>query len=618
MSDVLIDAVPLLGRALVHFVWQGVVIGAVAALAFATMQRSRPQARYLVGCLAMLACVIAPIATMVRLSDIAPIGGMITTRVGLQDAVFVGTSAKSSFDAWMPWLVAIWAGGAAVFGVRMIAGLAWVERLRRHAQPDDHGAWQHRIDALAQRMHLPRGVTLRCVDDLASPVTAGWWMPVVLMPAALATRMPVALVEALLAHELAHIRRHDYLVNLLQSLVEALLFYHPVVWWMSRRVRAERELVADALAADAIGEPRRLAVALSELSELNAAPLPRTAIAARGGELMPRIQNLLRPATSAAGGRLAVPVIALVGLGLAVYAQATVAPQSTTTSTSAAATPVTTTAARPLPTPVVSGRAVLSAASEAQVAADAASASIARDPSPGRVQASRPAKERDVERAVEQAMDAQDAAIDAATVARATLRDGAINVDDDAMTFERYGQRYRVTDRAMVARVNAAWRDTHALGEQMNALGKRMNVHGENMNRIGQAMNDAANNPERSKAMADAELRLNKAANEYGRIAAQAALAEQDSALAQRMKALQSEMDRQSAIISEQAKLVAAPMADYQRRMEEASKPMRELETQMHGLEDRMRVTSGIAQRETEKLIEESIERGLAQPLETR
>ncbi|WP_162823644.1 M56 family metallopeptidase [Lysobacter sp. TY2-98] len=618
MSEAWIDAVPLLGRALVHFLWQGALIGVAAAVLLAAMRRSRPQARYLVGCIAMLACVLAPIATMMRVSDVAPVGDVVVRAIAARGVDTVSTSPTAMFDALMPWLVAIWAGGAVMFGARTLAGLAWIERLRRHAQCDLHGVWQDRVDALAGRMHLPRGVTLRFVDDLASPITAGWWKPAVLMPAALATRMPVALVEALLAHELAHIRRHDYLVNLLQAVVEALLFYHPVVWWLSRRVRAERELIADALAAEAIGEPRRLAVALSELSELHAAPLPRAALAARGGELMPRIQNLLRPATPAAGGRLAIPVIALVGLGLAVYAQASVAPQGAAPATSTTPIVATAPAARALPAPVAVSGPVLAPAANAQAAADAASASIARDPSPSRDHdiVTRD-DEHEIERTVEHAMLAQTDAMK--TVASAHVPDlGSLNVGDDAMTFDRNGRRYRVTDPGLIARVNAAWRDTQAIGEQMSALGDRMNQQGEVMNRIGQSMSAEANNPERSQAMADAEIALNKAANEYGRLAAQAALADSDATLAARLQKLQGEMDRQSAIISTQAKLAAAPMADYERRMAEASKPMHELEQQMKPLEQRMRVETAAARRKTDALIDEAMSRGLAQPIETR
>jgi D-alanyl-D-alanine endopeptidase (penicillin-binding protein 7) len=132
--------------------------------------------------------------------------------------------------------------------------------------------------------------------------------------------MPAHLLEALLAHELAHVRRHDYLVNLLQNAIEALLFYHPAVWWLSRRIRAERELIADELAAGQLGEPRRLALALSELEQLQFSTT-RLAQAANGGDLMSRIKHLLRPESQSLNWKAAVPVIGFALAALAGCAQ---------------------------------------------------------------------------------------------------------------------------------------------------------------------------------------------------------------------------------------------------------------------------------------------------------
>jgi D-alanyl-D-alanine endopeptidase (penicillin-binding protein 7) len=133
---------------------------------------------------------------------------------------------------------------------------------------------------------------------------------VVLVPASLVAGMPPQLLEALLAHELGHVRRHDYLVNLVQNVIETLLFYHPAVWWLSRRVRAEREQIADDFAARHLGEPRRLALALSELEKLQFSS-HHLAQAANGGDLMARIRRLLRPDVQALNWKAAVPVLGL-------------------------------------------------------------------------------------------------------------------------------------------------------------------------------------------------------------------------------------------------------------------------------------------------------------------
>jgi D-alanyl-D-alanine endopeptidase (penicillin-binding protein 7) len=204
----------------------------------------------------------------------------------------------------------------------MVLGLVWIGRasLGRaspgRAGTDDAAAseeervWQARLSHLADRCGIGRHVRLRIVDSLASPVTAGWWRPVVLVPAALVTGMPPQLLEALLEHELGHVRRHDYLVNLAQNVIEALLFYHPAVWWISRRIRQEREQIADDFAARRLGDPRRLARALSELERLQFSH--HLAQAASGGDLMARIRRLVRPDPHALDWRAAIPVLGLV------------------------------------------------------------------------------------------------------------------------------------------------------------------------------------------------------------------------------------------------------------------------------------------------------------------
>jgi D-alanyl-D-alanine endopeptidase (penicillin-binding protein 7) len=206
------------------------------------------------------------------------------------------------------WIVALWAACAGALGLRMAAGLLWIGRAARIQACDP--AWQARLSRLAERCGLGREVRLRVVNGLASPITAGWWRPVVLVPASLLAGMPPHLLEALLAHELGHVRRHDYLVNLLQNVIETLLFYHPAVWWLSRRIRAEREQIADDFAARHLGEPRRLALALSELEKLQFSS-HHLAQAANGGDLMARIRRLLRPDVQALNWKAAIPVLGL-------------------------------------------------------------------------------------------------------------------------------------------------------------------------------------------------------------------------------------------------------------------------------------------------------------------
>lgn len=313
-------ALAALGWALLHALWSGTVVSALAALALALLRDATSQVRYAVCAIALSACVALPVMHWLWLMQPAGQWPVEPTQLpaGLQGLL-----------PHLPLLAHAWAGGVGLMGLRIAMGLAWVALLRRRAvaAPPD---WQRRLDRLAARLGLRRPVRLALLPGCAQqpldgPITVGHWRPLVLLPAALLTRLPPAMLEALIAHELAHVRRWDYLANLMQSLAEALLFFHPGVWWLSSRLRRERELVADAIAVQALdGDGRRLAVALDALARLDPpshalalrSPLP---LAARGGALLSRIQTLmLRPPSRATAWRIALPALVLAGAVLLV------------------------------------------------------------------------------------------------------------------------------------------------------------------------------------------------------------------------------------------------------------------------------------------------------------
>ncbi|WP_298408015.1 M56 family metallopeptidase [Janthinobacterium sp.] len=298
------NLVPALGWVLLYFVWQGVIVGAVSAVLLWLLRQASARWRYAVCALALLLCLCIPTVHLLSLLSGTSLA---------QLPMAAPPAWRAALQAWMPALVLAWSAGVGLMSLRLCLGLAWVGRLRRQAVAAP-AIWQARLDALALRMGLRRSgrIPLKLHAGLASPVTVGFWRPVILLPAALLSGMPVALLEALLAHELAHVRRWDYLVNLLQSVAEALLFFHPVVWWLSARMRAEREQVADALAAQALQDPQQLATALHALSLHAAAPQHAGLLmSARGGALLTRIERLMAPGLDTAGWKLAVPALLL-------------------------------------------------------------------------------------------------------------------------------------------------------------------------------------------------------------------------------------------------------------------------------------------------------------------
>ncbi|HZV64736.1 MAG TPA: M56 family metallopeptidase [Telluria sp.] len=307
-----------IGWTLVHFTWQGILLGCATAVALTVMRNARPEHRYTVACTALLLCLAWPAFELyARLADSHPAsaaGMRIADQLLLGAAVGADGGMLGYLQGKLLWIVGFWAACAGALAVRMALGLLWVGRVARSHGSDPR--LQACVARLAAQFGVGREVRLRVVDNLASPITAGWWRPVVLVPASLVSGMPHDLLEALLAHEMAHVKRFDYLVNLGQNVVEVLLFYHPAVWWISGRIRIEREQIADDLAARQLGEPRRLALALSELERLQFST-HHLAQAANGGDLMSRIKRLIHPDTQALNWKAAIPVFGLAAACLA-------------------------------------------------------------------------------------------------------------------------------------------------------------------------------------------------------------------------------------------------------------------------------------------------------------
>lgn len=196
----------------------------------------------------------------------------------------------------LPWLVAAWSFGVLALSLRLLAGWHSIRRLRRHGATPAPAIWHDRLSRLAARLRVRTPIALVESALVEVPTVIGWLKPMILLPAAALAGMDPRQLEALLAHELAHIRRHDYLVNLVQTVIETLLFYHPAVWWLSRRIRQEREHCCDDLAVAACGDTLIYARALATMEELRSSPL--LTLAANDGSLLGRIQRIVSNTSS--------------------------------------------------------------------------------------------------------------------------------------------------------------------------------------------------------------------------------------------------------------------------------------------------------------------------------
>jgi beta-lactamase regulating signal transducer with metallopeptidase domain len=197
----------------------------------------------------------------------------------------------AGLQVWLPWIVGLWTCGVGLLAVRLAVGWGIIRRLKRQGEAPKDRAWNARLERLRVRLGVSAPVRLLCSTTATVPMVIGWLRPVVLVPAGLLAGLTSQQLEAVLAHELAHIRRHDYLVNLLQNIVETFFFYHPAVWWVTRQIRTEREHCCDDLAAAICGSTLDYARALTALAELrNTSGV--FGLAATGGSLVNRIARL--------------------------------------------------------------------------------------------------------------------------------------------------------------------------------------------------------------------------------------------------------------------------------------------------------------------------------------
>lgn len=320
------------GWTLLHFLWQGAGIAALFGAVRHSLRHRSAQSRYVSALAAMVLMLASVGATFVYLDSgnlPAPAAPISQSSVAALDnrAAQPGSGTWSWRDRmpdYFPALVYFWIAGVAALSIRSLGGWIVTQLWKRRNVRLAEAIWQETVTRLAQRLAISRKVRLWESAIARTPAVIGWIRPVVLLPASALSGLAPSQIEALLAHELAHIRRHDYLVNLFQTAIETVLFYHPAVWWIGRQIRAERENCCDDLAVAVCGDALVYVRALTELEKIRIAT-PRLAMAATNGSLLDRVRRLLQPqgdaATSASGTHSDWVTAVAIGLcGFAVWA----------------------------------------------------------------------------------------------------------------------------------------------------------------------------------------------------------------------------------------------------------------------------------------------------------
>ncbi len=304
----------MVALAILHFLWQGL---ALAALASAAMALSRNSAtRYAIGVAVLALMFAAPAATFLALRQQAAASATSSFATQTDSASPPSSDSLAARFAtspspqrnnnpapsgYLPWLVEAWLAGVALLSLRPAAGFFALQRLRRKQSAPVSEFLRTRCLSLQKNLGLRRLIRYCESVDLQAPAVAGWFRPVVFLPLAAISGLSIEQLDAVVAHELAHIKRLDAFVNLFQIAAETLLFYHPAVWWLSSRIRAERENCCDDVAIAVCGNAAEYARALASMAESHAAPA--MAMAANRSPLVARVTRILGAAKSQAGIR---------------------------------------------------------------------------------------------------------------------------------------------------------------------------------------------------------------------------------------------------------------------------------------------------------------------------
>ncbi len=273
-SSPLIEAI---GWTIFHSIWQGALIAIILLIIFKSFKNLGASHRYATGVWGLLGMVTATFVTFwVIYLEVSPAGSAaadnsreITTMVWQNFVTNISPASPASPMAYLlPITVYTWMAGILLFSLRFAGGLLFTYRLTRVNINPAPSIWQDKVQLLQHQISLSKPVRLVASGLAKVPMTIGFFKPMILIPVQSFTALSPEQIEAILIHELAHIKRYDFVVNIFQSILEILFFYHPAVWWINRIIREEREYCCDDLAIRQGIDPLALAKALANLAAL--------------------------------------------------------------------------------------------------------------------------------------------------------------------------------------------------------------------------------------------------------------------------------------------------------------------------------------------------------------
>jgi beta-lactamase regulating signal transducer with metallopeptidase domain/beta-lactamase class D len=312
-----------IGWSLIHSLWQDALIGLVLAAVLNLLSRAKPQSRYFIACVALAAMIILPVVTtyVLHTRQTEPLDMVVdddSAAVMSVDSSFDKTSRieneriastqkinwinRTITETWntservekfLPWLILLWLIGVVIHAIKLGGGLFCAANLRKLPVNVSNPKLYDLVNEITSRLSIKRKIKI-CESSLINvPMTVGWIYPLILIPPSSLFGLTPFQLQTIITHELIHIKRYDFLINFLQSVTETLLFYHPAVFWTSRKIREEREYVCDdltlALCNDSVGYAR----ALTKVARFQRQTEQLAVAATDGGELKDRIYRLL-------------------------------------------------------------------------------------------------------------------------------------------------------------------------------------------------------------------------------------------------------------------------------------------------------------------------------------
>jgi len=290
-----------LGWTLLHFVWQGSLIALLLRATLTCVPSSQAHVRYLLCYGALLLCALGSLATFIFLVENSSNSfGMVAGSIGslAPDSVsklsILADKWGNQINPWLGWIVLAWLMGLLAGFFRFGLGLAHVRSLAGGARSLDDVYWMEYIQKLLRELGINQTVRVVCSAAANVPLVVGFLKPVILLPINLFSQLSTEQIECLLAHELVHIRRGDYIANICQVMIESILFYHPAVWWIGAEIRREREYGCDDLVLSTQPDAVLYAKALATLEQSRTASLEKSlSLAASDGSLVQRIRRIL-------------------------------------------------------------------------------------------------------------------------------------------------------------------------------------------------------------------------------------------------------------------------------------------------------------------------------------